>query len=402
MGRPASRWAVTPLAPIFSERAEMLARGSGVGYDRGGAVGGAENFDAIPHHGSLVAPGRAGRQAGTIAAARRKASPGPGRALGMACREPLLMANRLFVAGVFALWLGSMSWLLVDKVLPSFRDGEPPIAAGFEPGVPVGWRVEWSGKPVGWAASIRLPGAMKTTELHNRVRLAEVPLLDLAPAWLQQVVGDIGRLRFDAYTRLEFDSLDNFSAFESRIAVNDTPGVLRMNGRVNDSYLEMNIRSGDLTYSPKVFIPNQSAMSEALFPDARLPFMYVGRRWQEEVYNPFRSPSAPVELVEAEVVGIENIETHDKRNVRTMRVEFRGRPGPGIPDAARLQSVTWVEAKEGVVLRQDVVIGNSKLRFERLSDAEAESVCRQLFADGTYAAVGAIFRTTRNEETAAP
>jgi hypothetical protein len=164
----------------------------------------------------------------------------------------------------------------------------------------------------------------------------------------------------------------------------------------------MNIRSGDLTYSPKVFIPNQSAMSEALFPDARLPFMYVGRRWQEEVYNPFRSPSAPVELVEAEVVGIENIETHDKRNVRTMRVEFRGRPGPGIPDAARLQSVTWVEAKEGVVLRQDVVIGNSKLRFERLSDAEAESVCRQLFADGTYAAVGAIFRTTRNEETAAP
>ena len=30
------------------------------------------------------------------------------------------MANRIFVCFVLALWLGSMSWLMVDKVLPSF------------------------------------------------------------------------------------------------------------------------------------------------------------------------------------------------------------------------------------------------------------------------------------------
>jgi len=301
------------------------------------------------------------------------------------------MANRLFVGGVLALWLGSMSWLLVDKVLPSFRDGEPPIAAGFETGVPVGWRVEWSGRAVGTAASIRLKGAMQTTELHNRVKLSEIPLLELAPGWLQQAVGDIGRLRLDAYTRLEFDSLDNFSSFETRVSVNDMPGVLRMSGRVNDSYLEMRIRSGELEYLPKVYLPDRGAMSEALFPDARLPFMYVGRQWKEEVYNPFRSPSAPVELVEAEVVGIENLETYDKRLVRTFRVEYRGRSGPGIPDAARLQSVAWVEAKEGQVLRQDVVVGASKLRFERLAAQAAEQACRDLFSGSAYPALQRVY-----------
>ena len=70
------------------------------------------------------------------------------------------MANRIFVSAVVVLWLGSMSWLMVDKVLPSFQDGEPPIAAGLEPGVHVAWQVYWSDRPVGYAASIRMPGVL--------------------------------------------------------------------------------------------------------------------------------------------------------------------------------------------------------------------------------------------------
>ena len=42
------------------------------------------------------------------------------------------MANRAFVFGVVVLWLGSMGWLLVDKILPSFSGGEPPLAAHRE------------------------------------------------------------------------------------------------------------------------------------------------------------------------------------------------------------------------------------------------------------------------------
>jgi hypothetical protein len=288
------------------------------------------------------------------------------------------MANRAFVSGVFVLWLGSMAWLLVDKVLPSFFGGEPPMAAGFDPGIPVAWSVKWSGREVGYAASMRTAGLMGTTELHNRVVLDRVPVFDLAPALLKHVVGDIGDLKLDASTRLEFDSLDNFSAFESRVSVNDIPNVVKMTGRVNDAYLELSIRTGSSTYSPKVFIANQSALSEALFPDSKLPYMYVGRKWQEEIYNPFQSPNDPVELVEVEVVGIETIQ-REGESQRVMRIEYRGEIGPGVQDSARLKAIAWVVPSTGVVLRQDVFIGHSKLRFDRLETEQSQRIGARLF-----------------------
>ena len=49
------------------------------------------------------------------------------------------MANRAFVAAVIVLWLGSMSWLLVDKILPTYYDGQVPWAAGFETNVHGAW-----------------------------------------------------------------------------------------------------------------------------------------------------------------------------------------------------------------------------------------------------------------------
>src|SRR5689334_8967944 len=101
------------------------------------------------------------------------------------------MANRIFVFAVVVLWLGSMSWLLVDKILPSMKDGEPPIAAGYEPNVPIAWKVSWGDRPVGFAASMRTPGALGTTNLENRVVLEDVPLLDLVPALMRRVVGEM-------------------------------------------------------------------------------------------------------------------------------------------------------------------------------------------------------------------
>jgi hypothetical protein len=287
------------------------------------------------------------------------------------------MANRVFVCAVFAIWLGSMSWLMVDKILPSFHEGEAPIAAGYEQGKPVAWKVYWGDRAVGNAASVRLPGVLNTTNIVNRVVLKDVPLLDLVPALMRRVVGEIGSMKFDAYTRLEFDSLDNFANFKSRVSVNDISPVLEMSGEVNGSFLELKVRFSDVTYEPKVPISNQSALSEALFPDAKLPYMYVGKCWTEEVYNPFRAPSSPVETLDVEVTGIENLRIGEETQ-RVMRVEFRGQPAPGVPEEDRLQAVVWVRASDGLVLRQDVIIATSKLRFERLSDEEAAEVGKEL------------------------
>ena len=289
------------------------------------------------------------------------------------------MANRVFVCAVVVLWLGSMSWLMVDKVLPSLHEGEAPIAAGYEQGVPVAWKVYWGDRVVGNAASVRLPGVMNTTNIVNHVVLEDVPLLDLVPALMRRVVGDIGSMKFDARTRLEFDSLDNFSKFESRVAINEVSSVLDLSGRVNGAYLELKVRFGDVTYEPKVPIANQAALSEALFPDAKLPYMYVGRRWTEEVYNPFRAPTSPVETLDVEVTGQENLEFGDETH-RVLRVEFSGQPAPGVPEEARLQAIAWVRMSDGMVMRQDVIISASKLRFERLTEEEAAEVGKTLLS----------------------
>jgi hypothetical protein len=293
------------------------------------------------------------------------------------------MANRAFVFAVVVLWLGSMSWLMIDKILPSLHEGEPPLAAGFEPGVPVAWKVSWGDRAVGYAASMRTPGVLGTTNLENRVILEDVPLLDLVPALMRRVVGDIGSMKFDAKTTLEFDSLDNFSKFDSYVEINEVSSVLELHGKVNGAFLDMNVKFGDVRYEPKVPIANQAALSEALFPDAKLPYLYVGRRWSEEIYNPFHAPSAPIETVDVEVTGIETL-SMDGENHRVMRVEFSGPPAPGVPEDARLQAIAWVRQSDGVVLRQDVLISTSRLRFDRLPEEEAVKQGNKLLMDSGH------------------
>lgn len=289
------------------------------------------------------------------------------------------MANRIFVLAVVVLWLSSMTWLVSERILPSFFDGEPPLAEAYETGQAVAWGVEWQGRPVGYAASVRLSGVGGSTDLHNRVVLQDIPLMDLAPAWMRSAIGDLGDITFDARTRIEFDSLGNFSAFESRISINDLPSVLNISGRVEDSFLNLHVRSGDISYSTPIYLPDSKALNEVLFPDAKLPQMYVGRCWREEIYSPFHSPGNPVEAVQAKVVSVEAIRYGGELR-RALRIEYRTMAGSGVPQDAGLQAESWVE-DSGNVLRRDVYLGSSKLRFTRLEKTEARAVGRLLLED---------------------
>ena len=287
------------------------------------------------------------------------------------------MANRVFVSTVIVLWLSSMTWLVSQRILPSFYQGQPPVADALEIGVPVAWHVEWGGRDVGVAASVRVPGIAGTTELHNRMTLHDVPLMDLAPTWMRTAVGNIGSMTLDALTRFEFDSFGNFSAFESEISLNELPSVLKIAGRVDGTYLKLKIRSADLSHATEVYLPDRRILNEALFPDAHLQSLQVGRRWQEEVYSPFSAPGEPVELVQAEVVSQESMEYHNEI-VRVLRVEYRGLPGSGVSQNAQVQARAWV-TPEGDVLRRDVYFGRSKLRFNRLKQEDANQIGARLF-----------------------
>lgn len=290
------------------------------------------------------------------------------------------MANRIFISAVVVFWLSSMTWLVTDRILPSFFGGQPPVMQAYEDGEAVAWEVQWKGFTVGQAASVRLPGAGGSTDLFNRVVLEEFPVMQLAPSWIRATIGDLGKMTFDVLTRVEFDPLGTFSSFNSRISLNDMPSVMKMTGRIEGSYLRLKVRSNEFSHSTKIYLPNSEALSEALFPDAKLPYMHVGRSWQEKVYSPFRSPSDPVELVQVEVQEIENIEHHGEHR-RVMRVEYRAVVGSGIPEQAKIQGVSWVDPKTGDVLRRDVYLGDSKLRFERMSKEAATAAGMKLFED---------------------
>ena len=287
------------------------------------------------------------------------------------------MANRVFVLAVVALWLSSMAWLLTERVLPGLGDGQPPTIETFPKNQPIAWNVEWAGKHVGNAASISVEGVGGTVELHNRISLTEVPISDLAPTWMRMAVPGLGKMSLDMVSRIEVDALGNFSSFLSKVSLNDMPSVLRISGRVKDSYLKLNVSTGSLPYEVSVYLPDSKSLNEALFPGAELPYMYMGRHWQEEVYSPFCASGDPIELVKAEVVGEETL-MYGGEPKRVFRVEYQGMLGSGIADKARLQAISWVEPN-GMILRRDVNMGNSKLRFHRLTDEEAEEIGRTLF-----------------------
>lgn len=289
------------------------------------------------------------------------------------------MANRMFVLAVVTLWLCSMAWLVTERVLPGMGESQPPAIENFETNQPIAWEVEWAGEPVGRAASIRVAGLGGTVELHNRISLQDMPISDLAPTWMRMAVPSLGKMSIDVISRIEVDSLGNFSSFLSKVSLNEMPSVLKISGRVKDSYLKLNVSTGSLPHEVPVYLPDSKSLNEALFPGSELPYMYMGRHWQEEVYSPFRASGDPIELVKVEVVAEEVLFFAGKPR-RVFRVEYQGILGSGISDKARLQAISWVEPG-GTILRRDVFMGSSRLRFTRLSPEEAEAVGHEFFDD---------------------
>ena len=293
------------------------------------------------------------------------------------------MGNRIFVAVVILIWLGATSWLVVNKILPPFYYGEPPAAARATSESIVCWRVFWGTRRVGWAASQTTAGVLGTTELHSRVVLDSIPLSQLAPAWMGSLVREFGEIDLDARTRVEFDALDNFSAFATSVQINELPGVIKMTGRAKDSQLELQITSGKFSFDTQRAIPQNVFLANELAPEPLLPNMYVGRKWTKEIYSPFRAPGDPVELLEAEVVE-EGPVTIGQTIHNTHRVEYRSISAVGVATKATVRATLWV-ANDGTVLRQETNIMNSKLRFDRAADDDALATARELIDLTTFA-----------------
>jgi hypothetical protein len=286
------------------------------------------------------------------------------------------MGNKIFVAVVVLLWATTMSWLLVSKILPPFLPGEPPAHGIIEQNEPVCWEIQYGDRWVGYAVRQAVPGAQSTTEVISRVVLQDIPLRQMAPQWMGSIVDNLGPIQLDTRTRVVLDSFGKLSCFDSKVQLNDLPLVVRVYGVVEGPGLRLRFISGDASHEVHCPLPASSIIDGELAPEPKLLQVYVGRRWQTEMFSPFRPPVDAIELVQAEVVDEESI-LHEGELTRVRRIEYRSLSAAGVSSEQTLRAQAWV-GEDGTVLRYDVHLLNTKLRFQRRRDQQMIAVARDL------------------------
>ena len=133
------------------------------------------------------------------------------------------MGNKIFVAVVTLLWGATMSWLLVAKILPPFFNGDPPSTGTLLKNQAVAWSIEVDGAPVGYAVSQAVAGALDAIEIHSRVSLTSIPLKEIAPHWMANLVQNIGDIQLEMRTRTTIELPGTNAALISRQVVEVDP-----------------------------------------------------------------------------------------------------------------------------------------------------------------------------------
>lgn len=300
------------------------------------------------------------------------------------------MGNQPFNVIVILFWLATMSWLVVAKVLPPLRVGEPPNYAsilkhsGDEP--PACWTIRMQGRTIGWAANKLVRGKNGISEFYSRVYLGALPLDELAPGWLagvlKPVLSDIREMDLDKRSRFAVDPLGRLIEFESRIRLADVIDAIKVQGKIDGTTLHLAVTSGEITVRITRSLSPNALMGDALSPQARMPGLRVGQTWTVPLYSPFRTASSPLEILQA-TVEREDRFYWDGETVNTRVIVYRGDPGAGLAGHQK-RGRTWVR-DDGVVLRQEVSVFKSLVQFERLPAGRAEPIWKALGEDWSQA-----------------
>jgi hypothetical protein len=176
----------------------------------------------------------------------------------------------------------------------------------------------------------------------------------------------LGKVSLDTRSTFVLDSLGNLSYFRTDVRLNELPIVMRVYGKIDGSELRLKVQSGDVTNEVSYPVPSFSRLTNELIPDPKLLQVYVGRKWQQEIYSPFRPPGNSLEIMQAEVVD-ERIIEHRNERVNARKIEYRSLSSAGVSTNNTLHAVVWV-ADDGTVLRQEVHLMDAKLRFERCTE----------------------------------
>jgi len=286
------------------------------------------------------------------------------------------MANRWFNVATVLLWLASMSWLVIAKVLPPLLVGEPPTYQQIlaQPDERVTWSICWDDELVGTARSWTDRHIGDVIQMHSDVELEHIPLAKLTPPWLAPLFGASGGLQgaldIRARSRVDIDPLGQLIGIESTLEMPPMTEPIRMSGVVDDGTLRMQVTVGKFSYSNETMLPPAGLVSDMLSPEPRLTRLRVGQSWTKPVYSPFRPRSNPMEVLQVHVDREEWI-SWNGHAVNCLLVVYRDDQGARLSTSANDRGKVWVHP-DGTVLRQEMSVLNSRLVFERISSSHVD------------------------------
>jgi hypothetical protein len=292
------------------------------------------------------------------------------------------MQSRWFDATVVMLWLATMSWLVTQKVLPPLLVGEPPsyrqIVDAQESLPPVGWRLSLNDQQVGWALSDTQLQPTGLTEIFGRVHFDTAPLKKVMPGLLHALSPWIGQsvdhLELDARSVLTIDSLGHLVRFDSKVGLDPFSEAIRVRGSVEGRKLELLISTGGASVASEAYLPSDSLLSDVLSPQTSLPGLRVGQKWTVPVYSPLWLAKSPLEIIHAEVKRVEPISWNEAMEECSL-VEYRNDLGLSDEGSQKPRGKLWVH-RDGTVLKQEVLLFDSVIMFERMPKDEAKQLTK--------------------------
>ena len=302
------------------------------------------------------------------------------------------MNSRWFNIVVVLLWLSAMCWLVTKKILPTLLVGEPPAyskslrAQRDEP--PVGWTMWWNDHFLGRALTTTERGSDNATEMHNRLRFEHVPLGEIIPPLLENLLNPAEalpkELSMKVDSHLTFDRKGRMTDFRSSLRFEGDVEAMNVQGTVDGGYLILSVGYGSAkAYETDMLLPRDVVLGDGLSPQPHLSGLRDGQTWTTEVFSPLRPPNDPVEIMQATVEGTEPMVWHGE-TLDTWLVVYRSDPGIGPDGKGEPRGRIWVRP-DGTVLKQQVMLFASRLSFVRMGDDEAaalaEAIAEELAPD---------------------
>jgi hypothetical protein len=291
---------------------------------------------------------------------------------------PIRWSNSLIVL----MWLATMTWLIVAKVVPPLRRGEPPnyraIYGIGEKVEPVAWEISLHGKSLGWSVCT-FAGASDMPRIHSRIHFDRIPLYELSPAWMKSLirtaVSPMDDLPMDILSDVTIDSLGHLSSFMSKLHMEGMSTPLRVSGKVQGSVLKIKVESGGNVIPWDTYLPADALVTDELSPQSQLRGLRMGQEWTVPVYSTMRPPNHPIDILQAKVESHE-LMMWEGQAVGANIVVYRADSGSALSSTSEPRAKLWVR-DDGAVLKQEVSVLGSLLVFTRLPNAQAVDLAKR-------------------------